>query len=141
MERIRRGLPLHPGMIAPGVSMDRPTKPQRRERPLFLDIAIIGLSIAALMYGGLRLLSRTHDAWDARYGDQPRSQMPAPPAAAAAKPPISTWTAADEAELQQLRKEARDRKRAYEAKAMKTRCINGTLFRIEGSSYTNIGRC
>lgn len=123
-------------MIAPGVTMNERTARRRRDRPIFFDIIVIGLAIVALMYGGLRLLSRTHDAWDARYGEKrPTSRQ-----ALAATEPQRTqgWTAADDEEYFRLKAEAAERKKRHEAN---TRCINGTLFRIEGSSYTNIGRC
>lgn len=50
--------------------MDRYRPKPKRDRPLFLDILIIGAAIAALMYGGLHLLGKTRNAWDARNAER-----------------------------------------------------------------------
>ncbi|MGJ4801772.1 hypothetical protein [Luteimonas sp. SDU82] len=113
----------------------------KRDRPIFVDILLIGAVMAALMYGGLRLLGSTHDAWAARYGSKP---APAPTRNAQATrppPPTRTWTAADDAEYWRLKAEAEARRRQYESMQRNTRCIDGTLFHVEGSSYTSAGRC
>lgn len=112
----------------------------KRDRPIFVDIMLIGAVMAALMYGGLRLLGKTHDAWDMRYGDAPTPEAPAEAPTPAAKPG-KPWTAADDAEYYRLKAEAEARRRRYEGSSGNTRCIDGTLFRVEGNSYTSLGRC
>lgn len=139
--------------------MDAPTIRPVRDRPVFVDLLVIAALLAGLMYGGLQLLGRTHVAWEARYGDQVETATPSEiregaavlassSSAAPSRQSTSTqqaprrgWTAADDAELERLRAEAAARLRAYEARTRNTRCIDGTLFKVEGSTYTNIGRC
>lgn len=118
---------------------DQHSRP-KRDRPIFVDIMLIGAVMAALMYGGLRLLGKTHDAWDVRYGDAPAAAAVEPTPAPAPKPG-KPWTAADDAEYYRLKAEAEARRRRYEGSAGNTRCIDGTLFRVEGNSYTSLGRC
>jgi hypothetical protein len=117
---------------------DRGARP-KRDRPIFFDLLLIAAVMAFLMWGGLKLLARTHSAWDTRYGD--RAEPPP-----AALPPAATqavkWSEADEAEYARLKKEAEQRLRAFEANEQHTtRCIAGTLFKVDGNSYTNVGRC
>lgn len=111
----------------------------KRDRPFFVDLLIIGAAIAALMYGGLRLLARTHTAWEHRYGEKPT------PAA------TSGWTIAQEAEYQRLRAEALERRLRYDSNQPATlpgpvpmrnrRCIDGILFAEVDGAITNVGRC
>ncbi|WP_202843421.1 hypothetical protein [Luteimonas saliphila] len=120
--------------------MDVQTKRPPRDRPVFIDIMIIGAVIAALMFAGLKLLGETHLAWNERYGDVPAAEPPPPPPAPAMTQGRA-WTAADDAEYLRLKAEAAERGRRYEEAMRDTRCINGTRFKIEGSTYTSVGRC
>lgn len=117
---------------------ERGARPER-DRPIFFDLLLIAAVMVFLMWGGLKLLARTHTAWDTRYGDRAK---PPPAGLPAATPQTIGWTQADEAEYLRLKKEAEQRLRAYEAAQNRnTRCIAGTLFEVNGNSYTNIGRC
>lgn len=117
---------------------DRGARP-KRDRPIFLDLLLTAAVMVFLMWGGLKLLARTHSAWDTRYGDRAE---PPPSTLTEATTQNVEWTEADEAEYVRLKKEAEQRLRAYEAAQNRnTRCIAGTLFEVNGNSYENIGRC
>lgn len=119
---------------------DRPKQP--RERGGMLEIVLIAGFIAALLYSGVKLLGDTHIAFDAR-NEAKAERREHYREISHPKPTGKTeWTAADEAEYQRLKHEAAARPRAYEAReGVNTRCIAGTLFQVEGTSYTNIGSC
>lgn len=117
--------------------MDRPQRPTRERRGA-LEIFLIGAVVAGLFYGGLRLIGDTHVAFDARKAErQQRFQE----AREASMPKAATWGPDQEAEYSRLKAEAEERRKRYEAEQQDTRCIGGTLFKIDGNSYTNIGRC
>lgn len=119
--------------------MDVHNSRPKRDRPIFVDLLIIGLAIVALTYGGLRLLAKTHSAWQSRYGE--------PLTTAAA----SGWTIEQEAEYQRLRAEMLERRLRHEATHPATlpdpeliknsRCIDGVLFAEVQGAITNVGRC
>lgn len=121
--------------------MERPTKPEKDRRGA-LEIFAIGVIVAGLFYAGVRLIGETHLAFDAR--KEARAAKHAEPRAAsipAAQTKAATWGPEQDAEYVRLKAEAEERRRRHEADQRNTRCIGGTLFKVEGSSYTSVGRC
>lgn len=135
-------------MIRLGVSMDEKASRRPGDRPLFVDLLVIGAVLVALMYGGLQLLGRTHLAWADRYGSSPKpTPAVAPPRQG---PGGNAWTVEQEAEYQRLRAEMLERRLKHEglatpgsdAQPMRNqRCIDGVLFAEVDGAITNIGRC
>jgi hypothetical protein len=119
-------------MIAPGVTMDRPTP--RRERTGIIQIVLIGAVLIAALYGGLRLLASTYEAHAARQQQRKTHAAQVQRAAAHAE-----QMRAAEAQLVQLA--AIRRARATQDAAMragKLRCINGQLFRKLDNGWENL---
>jgi hypothetical protein len=117
--------------------MDRPPKPEPDRRGA-LEIFVIGAVVAGLFYAGVRLIGDTHVAFDAR--KEARAARHAEIRAASMPQPVA-WGPDEDAEYLRLKAEAEARRLRIEADQRQTRCVGGVLFRVDGNSYTNIGRC
>lgn len=115
--------PYTPGMIGPGVNMERPRHPVARERSGIIHITLIGLALATVIAGGVHLLGRTQLAWNARYGERP----PTPKAQPQSEAPLVL--PAPDPVYEQLKKDFA---------AGRLRCVNGQLFRKLPNGWENI---
>lgn len=123
--------------MRPGVTMDVKHSRPRRDRPIFIDIVLIGAVMAALMYGGLRLLGKTHDAWDVRYGDAPAAHVDPDPVA---EPDAAVRRDLARRQLEAIRAHRQQLEQA-QAGMKNRRCVGGVIFAEVDGVLTNVGRC
>lgn len=115
--------------------MERLQKPQEsRERTGIVQIVLIAAVLLAALYGGLRLLSATHEAWNARQHDKKVAAEAVE--AASRRATEAERVASQEEALRQIRAE----RSQYEddIKSGKLRCINGQLFQRLDNGWANL---
>jgi hypothetical protein len=125
--------------------MDVQNSRPKQDRPIFLDLLLIAAVMAFLMWGGLRLLGRTHVAWDDRNTERATRTEAIQQAAARGRADYERAEAdhRQAAALQQLEqiRRARAEMEQREARMRNRRCLHGILFAEIDGVLTNIGRC
>lgn len=125
--------------------MDVQTSRAKRDRPLFLDLLLIAAVMAFLMWGGLRLLGRTHVAWEDRNAERATRTEAIQQAAArglAESKRVASERKREAAsrQLDQIR-QTRMQLEQQEARLRNKRCLHGILFAEIDGVLTNVGRC
>lgn len=115
--------------------MDAQQQRPKPDRPIFIDIMLIGAAMAALLYSGARLLGETRIAWNAREAEKAKD-------AAVRSAIVAEAGHAEEARRQLERIQAeRARIEAAQARWKNRRCVGNVLFAEVDGELRNVGRC